>query len=264
MNNEHAGNRKKTMSIGEFAKLAGVSQRTLRFYEEKGLLQPSSISESGRRYYELDDLIPLQQILTFKYLGFSLDEIRSMIAVNRGNLKQTLLLQKHAMEQKRNQIDRVIKAIDHAIELLQENEELDPQVFSFLIQSILSEHRQIEFLSEVFPEQTIRNLKSLFSDRDRELDWNKRSANLFQRIKRAIGQYPPESDEIQNLIHELMQMTKELLGDDWRMLQTVAEQLDGSELPDFFQSPFSSEEEEILTAAFHHYLTKKGWMENET
>src|SRR5690606_26657561 len=108
----------KRMSIGQFAKLTGVSQRTLRFYEEKGMLQPSYISESGRRYYEEKDMIPLQQIIAFKYLGFSLEEIHEMMRQQTGSLVDSLLLQKQAMEKKRAHMNQMIKAIDHAVEVL--------------------------------------------------------------------------------------------------------------------------------------------------
>ena len=253
----------KRMSIGQFAKMTGVSQRTLRFYEEKGLLTPSYVSESGRRYYEIDDLIPLQQIMTFKYLGFPLDEIQSMMAVQTGSLRDSLLLQRQAMEQKRRQIDQIIKAIDHTVELLCEDDTIDAQVFSFLIQSIMTEQQQIEYLSEVFPERTVQHIKQMFADEERELAWNKRSAILFQRMKRAIDEHPPESAEVQALVGELMQMATEIFGDDWGALHAAAEQLEGAELPSYFSSPFSVEEEKKLMLACEIYMIEKGLIEDE-
>lgn len=65
-------------SSGQFARMADVSIRTIRFYDKQNILKPSYVSESGARFYTDSDLARLQQILLLKYLGFSLDDIREM------------------------------------------------------------------------------------------------------------------------------------------------------------------------------------------
>ena len=69
----------KLMSVGQLAKKMNVSVRTLQYYDQEGLLKPSHISEGGRRLYSSKDMICLHQILSFKYLGFSLEEIKNKI-----------------------------------------------------------------------------------------------------------------------------------------------------------------------------------------
>ena len=66
-------------SSGEFAKMAGVSVRTIRFYDQKDILKPSYLNDSGARFYTDQDLARLQQILLLKYLGFSLKDIKELI-----------------------------------------------------------------------------------------------------------------------------------------------------------------------------------------
>ena len=63
-------------SSGEFAKMAKVTLRTIRYYDKQNLLKPSYVNENGARFYTDGDFMKLQQILLFKYLGFSLSEIR--------------------------------------------------------------------------------------------------------------------------------------------------------------------------------------------
>lgn len=63
---------------GEFAHMAQVSVRTIRFYHKQNILKPTYINESGARFYSDSDFVRLQQILLLKYLGFSLDDIRAM------------------------------------------------------------------------------------------------------------------------------------------------------------------------------------------
>lgn len=69
----------KTYTTGKFAKLANVSVRTIRYYDQQGLLKPSFIMENGYRCYNEEDVQKLQKILTLKYLGFSLQEIKTML-----------------------------------------------------------------------------------------------------------------------------------------------------------------------------------------
>lgn len=68
------------LQIGEVAERTGVTQRTLRFYEEKGLLRPPSRLEGGFRLYSEDDVSRVEQIKQLqKLLGLSLAEIKEMV-----------------------------------------------------------------------------------------------------------------------------------------------------------------------------------------
>ena len=67
------------MKVGELAKRTGVSVRTLHYYDEIGLLQPSQLTESRHRVYGPAELTRLQQIKSLRQLGFSLDEIRACL-----------------------------------------------------------------------------------------------------------------------------------------------------------------------------------------
>lgn len=67
-------------TVGEVAKLAHVSVRTLHHYDERGVLTPAGRSAAGYRLYSADDLRRLQQILFYRELEFSLDEIAVMLA----------------------------------------------------------------------------------------------------------------------------------------------------------------------------------------
>lgn len=57
-------------SSGEFAKMADVTLRTIRYYDRQNLLKPSYVNEHGARFYTDSDFVKLQQILLFKFLGF--------------------------------------------------------------------------------------------------------------------------------------------------------------------------------------------------
>ncbi|MBM6948806.1 MerR family transcriptional regulator [Mordavella massiliensis] len=65
-------------SSGEFARMAQVTLRTIRYYDKQNILKPSYVTDAGARFYTDGDFARLQQILLLKYLGFSLDDIREM------------------------------------------------------------------------------------------------------------------------------------------------------------------------------------------
>ena len=90
-------------SIGEFARLGGVSVRTLRHYDEIGLLRPATVDpDTGYRGYTADQLGPLNRIVALKELGLSLaeagrllagitvDELRGMLILRRAQLEREL------------------------------------------------------------------------------------------------------------------------------------------------------------------------------
>lgn len=66
-------------SIGELAELAGVSARTLRYYDREGLLKPSCVNEAGYRFYGEREVNLLQQILFYRERGLDLSRIRQII-----------------------------------------------------------------------------------------------------------------------------------------------------------------------------------------
>lgn len=72
---------KKTLTIGELAKKAGVNIQTVRFYERQGVLQPVSRKESGYRLYNEESLKRLTFIRHAKELGFSLKEINDLLSL---------------------------------------------------------------------------------------------------------------------------------------------------------------------------------------
>ena len=70
---------KELLTVGQLAKKMGVTVRTLQYYDRMGLLKPSVLSEGGRRLYSSRDMVRLHQILSLKYLGFSLQEIQGQL-----------------------------------------------------------------------------------------------------------------------------------------------------------------------------------------
>lgn len=82
----------KYYKTGQFAKMANVSERTIRYYDKIGLLKPSFIMENGYRQYSEKDFVKLQKIIALKHLGFSIEDIFPVVNKNQ-NIKESLDLQ---------------------------------------------------------------------------------------------------------------------------------------------------------------------------
>ena len=69
----------RPLTVGQLARLSGVTVRTLHHYDETGLLRPTGRTEAGYRLYDADDVTRLQQILFYRELGFALDEVAELL-----------------------------------------------------------------------------------------------------------------------------------------------------------------------------------------
>lgn len=99
-------------TISQVAELTGVSTRTLQYYDEIGLLNPSELTQSGYRLYNDEALQKLQQILFFKELGFKLKEISEILQKPDFDKIATFKKQKELLLLKRNRTDRLIQLLD--------------------------------------------------------------------------------------------------------------------------------------------------------
>ncbi|WP_026674084.1 MerR family transcriptional regulator [Alkalihalobacterium bogoriense] len=105
-----------SMKVKEVANLVGISVRALHHYDEIGLLSPKVKSEKGYRLYSDNDLEKLQQILSFKELGFSLKQIKEIVNDPSFNRDEALQRQKRMLVEKRNRIDTMIETIEKTIQ----------------------------------------------------------------------------------------------------------------------------------------------------
>lgn len=114
-------------SSGEFARMAQVSIRTIRFYDKQNILKPSYVTPTGARFYTDSDFARLQQILLLKYLGFSLDDIREM-TINDTDyhfLLNALTLQKKLIQDRIEQMQLVESAIEKTVSAIRQDHQVD-------------------------------------------------------------------------------------------------------------------------------------------
>lgn len=114
-------------SSGQFARLADVSLKTIRFYDKKNILKPSYRNPSGARFYTEEDFAKLQQILLLKYLGLSLEDIKEL-AIDTSDqhmLLNSLKLQKKLVKDRMEQLQMVEAAIDDTVATMEQEQQVD-------------------------------------------------------------------------------------------------------------------------------------------
>lgn len=129
-------------TVHQLAQLAGISVRTLHYYDQIGLLEPTGIEENGYRYYESAELAKLQQILFFKELDFTLEEIKQIINAPNFDRLAALEEQKKLLELEQKRLTGVIKTIDKTIQTLKGGETMnDDDLYGDLDKKTVEEYK---------------------------------------------------------------------------------------------------------------------------
>lgn len=130
-------------TVKKLAHIAGVSTRTLRYYDEIGILKPARINSSGYRMYGQAEVDRLQQILFYKELGVSLDNIGEII--NSPSFDRLTSLKEHRekLMEKRKQLDLIIANVNKTISSIERGINMDDkEKFEGLKQKMIDENEK--------------------------------------------------------------------------------------------------------------------------
>jgi MerR family transcriptional regulator, thiopeptide resistance regulator len=116
-----------TYSVRQVAAFAGVTVRTLHHYDRTGLLKPGGRSRAGYRLYDDADLARLQQILFYRELGFSLDEIATVLTDPQANALEHLRARQRRLGEEIARLQRLAEVAERAIEVQQTGVRLTPE-----------------------------------------------------------------------------------------------------------------------------------------
>lgn len=114
-------------SSGEFARMAQITVRTVRYYDKQNILKPSLVTPTGARFYTEEDFARLQQIMLLKYLGFSLDDIREL-TVNDSDysyLEHSLEQQQNLVRDRIEQLQLVEQALGETVTEIRQQQNVD-------------------------------------------------------------------------------------------------------------------------------------------
>ncbi|HEX6357277.1 MerR family transcriptional regulator [Actinophytocola sp.] len=111
-------------SIAQVARMSKVTSRTLRHYDEIGLLPPAWVGANGYRYYEQEQLLRLQQILVMRELGLGLEAIKQIVRQGRDQV-EVLRMHRGWLLAERDRFARLARTVTRTIEELEGGEEVN-------------------------------------------------------------------------------------------------------------------------------------------
>lgn len=193
--------------VKEVSNITGVSVRTLHHYDEIGILKPKSFTESGYRLYSEKELQKLQEILFFKELDFSLNDIRDILNSKDYDRKNTLTLHKKLLLDKRKRLDGIIESLDKTIEsieggfIMSKNEMFK----GFDISEVESHKKQYkEEARKKYGGTDAYKVSEEKTSKYTKTDWERitEDMNSIYRELAALMDKDPEDDKVQELIHK--------------------------------------------------------------
>ncbi|PMC33762.1 MerR family transcriptional regulator [Bacillus sp. UMB0899] len=201
-------NQEPFFTISEFGKRARITVRTLRFYEEIGLLNPTQQNSSGHRLYGLTELAKLQQIQSLKFLGYSLQGIKELIKHDTDavtQLNKSLPLQHNLLTEKRNELNRAIEAIERVQFLIENGKSITWKVLSSLLFQMEHEQDQIEWIKDYFSDDIANQFFSLPKEHRQQLDVE--MLDWLATVKKLMkDKIPPQSPEAFDVLVKLTEL----------------------------------------------------------
>ncbi|MEG0592580.1 MAG: MerR family transcriptional regulator [Coprobacillus sp.] len=217
---------KNFLTIGEVAKKMNTTVRTLQYYDQEGILKPSQLSDGGRRLYTSKDIVQLHQILTLKYLGFSLEDIKNKIYKLDTPEEVAIVLeeQQKSIEEEIINLQKVLTSISSLKEEVLKMKSVNFDKYANIISSIRLGN-DYYWVFNAFDDTLSNHVKERFSSRpelgEKILTTYNQLLNETINLKRK-GE-SPKSDKCKDLAKRWWQMVNDFTGGDMSLLPNLEE-----------------------------------------
>lgn len=186
-------------TINKLAKVAGVTTRTLRFYDEISLLAPARISSNGYRIYGQKEIDRLQHILFYRELGVSLEEIKNILESKDFDGLAALESHLSALLARRKQLDLLIANVEKTISAAKgEIIMSDDEKFQGFKKKLVEENEQKygREVREKYGDEAVdrSNAKVLGMNREQYAEYEKLTAEFHETLKAAFEQGDPAGE----------------------------------------------------------------------
>jgi len=244
--------------VSDFAEKAGVTVRTLHHYDRLGLLKPSGRTEAGYRLYGERDFARLQQIVTLKFIGLPLRQIKDLLDRSDLDLMATLRLQRRMLLEKRLQVEAAIQAIEEAERSLKSSCAPDLAALKKIIE-VMERQNAMEWTKKYYSEEA----QAKIAERARtwtpelqakvEQDWKA----LIGDVEAAIAaKTDPADAKALALAKRWSELVRGFTGGDPGVQQGLNKlYADQGSWPSSFQKPFSDEVWQYIRKAMAAHKT---------
>ncbi|MCC7522951.1 MerR family transcriptional regulator [Candidatus Uhrbacteria bacterium] len=193
-----------TYTVNQLAKLAGISVRTLHYYDQIGLFKPASLRKNGYREYGEKELLVLQQILFFRELDFPVEEIKRIMSSPSFDMRLALRDHRAMIELKKKRLNRLIKTIDKTLHKLENNISMNEQDLKETydtfgedtVKKYAEEVKQRWGNTEAYKQSMERYAKTSKED----LEKYKKDADIFMKAVAEVADQGPLSVAMQEKI----------------------------------------------------------------
>lgn len=200
---------KEYLTTGELSKRLNVSVRTIRYYDQIGLVEPSRKEAGGKRCYSSKDILKLQKILLLKSLNLSLEDSRSILAEQ--SIDSILAVHKSLLVSEIDQLQSSLKHTQSLLNLLELEETIHWEDLISLVAGPQNEKMWSHYFSPQQQEVLEERLPKLESDSLATKKW----INIIKRIELCLDNgIPPSSKEGQLILSDVDILTAETFGDD--------------------------------------------------
>jgi DNA-binding transcriptional MerR regulator len=196
------------MKVGALAKRTGLSVRTLHYYDEIGLLQPSNVTPSGHRVYGAEELARLQRIKSLRQFGFTLDEIRACLDAPEFSAHRVIELHINKLREQIGQQERLVALLETLDASFAAGRIASPDQLIDAIESIAS-------LDRTFTPEELAEIKERGERLGREhvkaveQEWPR----LIARMRAAmLSGADPTSDEVGQIARRWRELVREFTG----------------------------------------------------
>ena len=193
-------------TIKKLAELAGISTRTLRYYDQINLLKPNEVNENNYRIYDEKNVNKLQQIMFYRSLDFPLNKIKQLLDDPSFSRIQALTEQQQLLQAKQKEIDTLLTSIEKTIkEYRGEVKMTDTEKFEAFKQKQLSEN-ETKFGQEIrekYGEETVKKSNQKYANLS-ESDFEEMKELEKELIKNlvALKQHPDLDSELASQIYQ--------------------------------------------------------------
>ena len=256
------GKTEHLFSTGELGKMVGISVRTLQYYDEQGLLNPS-VTEGGRRRYTHENVLRLEQILFLKSFGFSLEEIKEKILDLKvtSDLNHVFLQQKKVLTEQVKSLNHTIATLDTALAETESGREIDMNHLIMIMES-MKRGNPYSFIVRYFDDDQLKNYAvKLFDPSDN----TKQIKEVFNRLDELYRQgADPAGKDGQELAKSWWSMINQFAGGDLKLIKSLMYM--GSNIQNWSEETEQLKKpiQNFLAKAFNIYLKKSGINIEET
>ena len=203
--------------VGVLAKKTGLTVRTLRHYDEMGLLKPSARSESGHRLYMARDLARIQRILALRQMGFALDEIHGLLDRPDFSARRVVELQLNRLRETMALTQNLYDRLKDVARVLDSGKTVSAET---LIQTIEVMNMLASYYSKEQLEQLKARRETVGEERIRQAEGEWR--DLFERVQTAMDQkVDPIGEPVKKLARKWLALIQEFSGGDPGVTQSL-------------------------------------------